>query len=59
MVFIRDTLAPRLGVRVDTVEATAQREADARGLHWQERCRIYLALSKAMGISLNLETTQA
>ena len=32
MVFIRDTLAPQLGVRVDAVEATAQCEADARGL---------------------------
>src|SRR6476619_4973683 len=32
VVFIRDTLAPQLGVRVDTVEATAQCDADARGL---------------------------
>src|SRR3712207_6382167 len=32
VVFIRDTLAPQLGVRVDAVEATAQCEADARGL---------------------------
>jgi uncharacterized OsmC-like protein len=32
VVFIRDTLAPQLGVRVDSVEATAQCEADARGL---------------------------
>ena len=31
-VFIRDTLAPQLGVRVDAVEATAQCEADSRGL---------------------------
>lgn len=30
--FIRDTLAPQLGIRVDSVEATAQCEADARGL---------------------------
>jgi uncharacterized OsmC-like protein len=32
VVFIRDTLAPQLGVRVDAVGATAQCEADARGL---------------------------
>lgn len=31
-VFIRDTLAPQLGVRVDSVEAAAQCQADARGL---------------------------
>jgi uncharacterized OsmC-like protein len=92
VVFIRDTLAPQLGVRVEAVEATAQCEADARGLlgmadaepdlqsiqldiriqsphsesevqkvyeAWQERCPIYLALTKAMNVSLNTETTQA
>ena len=92
VVFIRDTLAPQLGVRVDAVEATAQCEADARGLlgiagaepdlknirldirvqspdsesevqklyeAWRERCPIYLALIKAMDVSLNVETTQA
>src|SRR3712207_9462818 len=32
VVFIRDTLAPQLGVRVEAVQATAQCEADARGL---------------------------
>ena len=32
VVFIRDTLAPQLGVRVEAVEATAQCGADARGL---------------------------
>ena len=89
VVFIRDTLAPQLGVRVDAVEATAQCEADARGLlgmagaepdlqnirldirvqspddesdvqkvyeAWRERCPIYLALTKAMDVSLNTET---
>ncbi len=89
VVFIRDTLAPQLGVRVDAVEATARCEADARGLlgmagaepdlknirldirvrsadsesdvrkiyeAWRERCPIYLALTKAMDVSLNLET---
>ncbi len=92
VVFIRDTLAPQLGVRVDAVEATAQCEADSRGLlgmagaepdlkniyldiriqspddegdvqkiyeTWRERCPIYLALTKAMDVSLNMETTQA
>jgi uncharacterized OsmC-like protein len=91
VVFIRDTLAPQLGVRVDAVEATAQCEADARGLlgmagaepdlkniqldvrvqspdgegevqkvyeAWRERCPIYLALTKGMDVSLNMETTQ-
>jgi uncharacterized OsmC-like protein len=32
VVFIRDTLAPQLGVRVDAVHATAQCDADSRGL---------------------------
>src|SRR3712207_3858134 len=92
VVFIRDTLAPQLGVRVDAVEATAQCESDARGLlgmagaepdlqniqldvrvqspdgegdvqrlyeAWRERCPIYLALTKAMDVSLNMETTRA
>jgi uncharacterized OsmC-like protein len=91
VVFIRDTLAPQLGVRVDAVEATAQCEADARGLlgvagaepdlrnirldiriqspddesdvqkihdAWRERCPIYLALTKAMDVSLNTETAR-
>ncbi len=89
VVFIRDTLAPQLGVRVDMVEATAQCEADSRGLlgmagveadlqnirldirvqspdsdsdvqkiyqAWRERCPIYLALTKALNVSLNMET---
>jgi uncharacterized OsmC-like protein len=92
VVFIRDTLAHQLDVRVEAVEATAQCEADARGLlgmagaepdlhnirldirvqspdgesdvqkiyeAWQERCPIYLALTKAMNVSLNMETAQA
>ena len=92
VVFIRDTLAPQLGVRVEAVEATARCESDARGLlgmadaqpdlqsiqldirvqspdsesevqkvyeAWRERCPIYLALTKAMNVSLNTETTQA
>ncbi len=92
VVFIRDTLGPQLGVRLEAVEATAQCEADARGLlgmgdaeadlknirldikvhspdsegdvqkvyeAWQARCPIYLALTKAMDVSLNMETTGA
>lgn len=31
-VFIQDTLAPQLGVRIDSVEAAAQCRSDARGL---------------------------
>jgi uncharacterized OsmC-like protein len=91
VVFIRDTLAPALGVRVEAVEATAQCEAGARGLlgmagtepdlqnirldvlvqspdgeddvqrlyeAWRERCPIYLALTKAMDVTLNMETSQ-
>jgi uncharacterized OsmC-like protein len=91
-VFIRDTLAPQLGVRVEAVEATARCEADARGLlgmagaepdlknirldvrvqspdgesevqkvyeAWRERCPIYLALTKATEVSLNMETSRA
>ena len=32
VVFVRDTLAPQLGIRVDAVEATAKCDTDARGL---------------------------
>ena len=32
VVFVRDTLAPQLGVRVDAVEAAVRCETDARGL---------------------------
>jgi uncharacterized OsmC-like protein len=91
VVFIRDTLAPQLCVRVEGVQATARCDADARGLlgmagaepdlknvrldvrvqspdgeeevrrvydAWQERCPIYLALTKGMDVSLNMERTQ-
>ena len=91
VVFIRDTLAPQLGIRVEAVEATAQCEADSRGLlgidgvaadlqnirldirvqspdsegdvqklyqAWRDRCPIYLALTKAMNVSLNMETVR-
>jgi uncharacterized OsmC-like protein len=88
VVFIRDTLAPQLGVTVDAIEATAQCEADARGLlgmdsvapdvrnvgltiaiqspededavrrvyqAWQERCPVYLALTKALPVATTLD----
>jgi uncharacterized OsmC-like protein len=32
VVFVRDTLGPQLGVRIEAVEATARCETDARGL---------------------------
>lgn len=32
VVFVRDTLGPQLGVRIDAVEATVRCEVDARGL---------------------------
>ncbi len=32
VVFVRDTLAPQLGIRVDAVKATVRCETDARGL---------------------------
>jgi uncharacterized OsmC-like protein len=32
VVFVRDTLAPQLGIRVDAVEAAVRCETDARGL---------------------------
>jgi uncharacterized OsmC-like protein len=89
-VFIRDTLAPQLGVRVDSVQATAQCRTDARGLlgmagaapdledlelsiqiqspdsearvqelyrTWQQRCPVYLALTKALSVKTTLTTS--
>ena len=88
VVFIRDTLAPQLGVKIDAIEATAECETDARGLlgmegaspdlaniglaikikssepeaavqsvyqAWQERCPIYLALTKALPVAARME----
>ncbi len=85
VVFVRDTLAPQLGIRVDAVGATVRCEADARGLLglagaepdlqrlslevsvkspdgedavnqiaavWQQRCPIYLALTKPTDVAL-------
>ena len=86
--FIRDTLAPQLGVAVDAIEATAECDTDARGLlgmdsvapdvcnvastiaiqspadedavrsvyqAWQERCPVYLALTKALPVATSLD----
>ncbi len=86
VVFVRDTLAPQLGIRVDAVEATVRCETDARGLLglagaepdlrgvsldvsvdspdgqdavariaevWQQRCPIYLALTKPTDVALS------
>ena len=92
VVFIRDTLAPQLGVTLDAVEATAECATDARGLlgmsgvapdlsnigltitlrssepedavrrvyqAWQERCPVYLALTKALPVATTLEIKRA
>ena len=92
VVFIRDTLAPQLGVTLDAVEATAECATDARGLlgmsgvapdlsnvgltillrssepedavrrvyqAWQERCPVYLALTKALPVAITLEIKRA
>ena len=92
VVFIRDTLAPQLGVTLDAVEATAECATDARGLlgisgvapdlsnvgltiavkssepedavhrvyqAWQERCPVYLALTKALSVATTLEIKRA
>lgn len=92
VVFIRDTLAPQLGVKIDAIEATAECETDARGLlgmsgvapdlsnvgltialrssepedavrrvyqAWQERCPVYLALTKALPVATTLEIKRA
>ncbi len=86
VVFVRDTLAPQLGIRVDAVGATVRCETDARGLLglagaepdlqrlslevsvkspdgqdavdliaevWQQRCPIYLALTKPTDVAVN------
>lgn len=86
VVFVRDTLAPQLGVRVTSVEATVSCDTDARGLLgmkgtepdlqnisldvavdspdgdtaikqiadvWQERCPIYLVLTKPNDVAFN------
>jgi uncharacterized OsmC-like protein len=88
VVFIRDTLAPQLGVILDAIEATAECVTDARGLlgmngvapdlsdisltittqasepeeavrrvyqAWQERCPVYLALTKALPVATTLD----
>jgi len=92
VVFIRDTLAPQLGVTVDAIEARAECVTDARGLlginavapdlsnisltitiqssesedavarvyqAWQERCPVYLALTKALSVATTLDIKRA
>jgi uncharacterized OsmC-like protein len=92
VVFIRDTLAPQLGVTLDDIEATAECETDARGLlgmegaapdlsnialrivvkssepedsvrrvyeAWQERCPIYLAITKALPVATAFEVKRS
>jgi uncharacterized OsmC-like protein len=88
VVFIRDTLAPQLGVELQAVEATVQCATDSRGLLgmdgvspdlrdlsldlriaspageaavrgllavWEERCPVYLALTKPMAVSITAD----
>lgn len=88
VVFIRDTLAQQLDVRIESITAVAQCESDFRGslgmdnvapdlqnlqltitiqspdsesrvqeLYnvWQQRCPIYLALTKASSVNTRLE----
>lgn len=87
VVFLRDTLAPQLGVQVDSVQAEVRCKADLRGLlalpgaapdlgdleidiriesseddekvdalyqAWLERCPVYLALTKPLGVKASL-----
>lgn len=89
VVFVRDTLAPQLGIPVTSVEATVKCDTDARGLLglggaepdlrgmsldvsvespdgeaavqriadvWQERCPVYLALTKPMDVAVRFRT---
>jgi uncharacterized OsmC-like protein len=90
--FLTETLAPQLGVRITSVEATASCRADLAGLlglpgadpalteialvvrvtspdaperleavfaAWRERCPIYLALSGAAPVSLDMAAADA
>jgi uncharacterized OsmC-like protein len=88
VVFVRDTLAPQLGIQIDDVSAVARCATDARGLlgmpgadpdlgsieleiHiassepqeridelrrvWEERCPIFLAITKPNAVTLRLD----
>ena len=48
-------------VRLDIRAQSPAGESEVQKIYeaWQERCPIYLALTKAMDVSLNMETTQA
>ena len=89
VVFVRDTLVPQLGLRVDDVSAVARCKTDMGGLLgmpgslpdlgdieleirisspepqaridelqriWEERCPIFLAITRPNAVSLRLET---
>jgi uncharacterized OsmC-like protein len=91
VVFVRDTLAPQLGIQVDDVSAVARCSTDARGLLgmdgalpdlssleieiristsapqeridelrrvWEERCPIYLAITRPNDVALRLTVAQ-
>jgi uncharacterized OsmC-like protein len=91
VVFVRDTLAPQVGIQIDDVTAVARCSTDARGLLgmdgalpdladveieiqisssapqdridelrrvWEERCPIYLAISKPNGVALRLTVAE-
>jgi uncharacterized OsmC-like protein len=48
-------------IRLDIRVKSSDDESDVQKVYeaWQERCPIYLALTKAMDVSLNTETTRA
>jgi uncharacterized OsmC-like protein len=58
VVFVRDTLGPQLGVRVDAVEATVRCEADARGLLGMESAEPDLS-SVALDVAIESPDGQA
>jgi len=45
-------------IRLDIMVQSPDSERDVQKIYqaWQERCPIYLALTKAMNVSLNMET---
>ena len=91
VVFVRDTLAPQLGIQIDDVSAVARCSTDARGLLgiegalpdlsdveieiritspapqeridelrrvWEERCPIYLAITRPNAVALRLTVAE-
>jgi hypothetical protein len=47
-------------IRLDVLVQSPDGEDDVQRLYeaWRERCPIYLALTKAMDVTLNMETSQ-